>query len=37
MGVSMPEGGIVFTVIPWSAYANASDLVSAITAPFAAA
>ena len=37
MGVSMPDGGMLLTVIPDEAYSRASDLVKAITAPFDAA
>jgi hypothetical protein len=36
MGVSMPEGGMVFTVIPYAAYSRASALVIAMTAPLEA-
>src|SRR6202012_1932416 len=37
MGVSMPDGGMLFTVIPCGAYSRASDLVNVITPPLDAA
>ncbi|OBF17444.1 hypothetical protein A5725_24080 [Mycobacterium kubicae] len=37
MGVSMLDGGMLLTVIPFGAYSLASDFVNVMTAPFAAA
>src|SRR5579884_1703870 len=37
IGVSMPDGGMLLTVIPSAAYSRASDLVRLMTAPLDAA
>src|ERR1700712_1027536 len=37
IGVSIPDGGMLLTVMPASAYSRASDLVSVRTAPLDAA